>query len=440
MSFERVVYYTSVALMRTGCALSVLSLAALVGACQTASEPGPQPPSRVDVALENDQRTIDARVPRNATLETLLRAHDLPADVSASLVTSIRSVFNPRELRADRPYQIKSTLDGIFREFRYQIDADRLLRVVALATEAGGTPALDAEVVTLPKDLELDALVAEIGREHASLVGTFEAAGESIQLALELADVFGGLVDFNSDLQKGDRIEVLFERAMRDGEPIGYGDVQAATLENDGRRLTAIRFAGADGKPGWYDEEGRSLKRQFLQSPLPFEPRITSRFSYRRLHPVHGRTRAHLGVDYGAPRGTPVKAVADGVVELAGRNGEAGNMVRLRHAGGYQTAYLHLSSFGPGIRRGLRVQQGQLIGRVGATGTATGPHLDYRIIKNGVYVNPLVELKRMPKGDPIAAAELPAFAAVRDEALGELMQRAASIAPPPPSTPGGAPK
>jgi murein DD-endopeptidase MepM/ murein hydrolase activator NlpD len=417
-----------------------MGLVALAGACQTNPDNSTPPPSRVDVALAIDQQSVEARVPRNATLETLLRAHNLPADVTASLVTSVRTVFNPRELRADRPYRIVSTLDGIFREFRYQIDADRLLRVVALASDAGGGPAIDAEVVTLPKDLELDSIVAEIGRDHASLVGTFEAAGESIQLALELADVFGGLVDFNSDLQDGDRIEVLFERAMRDGAPIGYGDIKAATLENDGRRLTAVRFVGDDGKPGWYDEEGRSLKRQFLQSPLPFEPRITSRFSYRRLHPVHGRTRAHLGVDYGAPRGTAVKAVADGVVELAGYNGEAGNMVRLRHAGGYQTAYLHLSSFGPGIRRGVRVQQGQLIGRVGATGTATGPHLDYRIIKNGVYVNPLVELKRMPKGDPIAAREMAAFAETRDNALGELRQRTAAAGPPPVSTPGGTPK
>jgi murein DD-endopeptidase MepM/ murein hydrolase activator NlpD len=414
--------------MRTGRLVSVVGVAILAAACQTASEPQTPPPSRTDVALENDQRTIEARVPRNATLETLLRGHNLPADVTASLVTSVRSVFNPRELRADRPYRISSTLDGIFREFRYQIDTDRLLRVVALGAGGAGAPTLDAEVVTLPRELALDALFVEIGREHASLVGAFDAAGEGIQLALMLADVFGGLVDFNSDLQNGDRIEVLFERATRHGEPIGYGEVRAAILENDGRRLTAVRFAGSDGKAGWYDEDGRSLKRQFLQSPLPFEPRITSRFSYRRLHPVHGRTRAHLGVDYGAPRGTPVKAVADGVVELAGRNGEAGNMVRLRHAGGYQTAYLHLSSFGPGIRRGVRVEQGQLIGRVGATGTATGPHLDYRIIKNGVYVNPLAELKRMPKGEPISAAARPAFAGVRDEALGELQQRAAAAA------------
>lgn len=437
----RVLSYTFRALMPTARITAILCAAAIAAACDSSPAPEAPAPSRTDIALGGDERTIEARVPRNATLETLLRGHDLPAELTASLVTSVRSVFRPRDLRADRPYRIRQTLDGIFREFRYQIDADRLLRVVSRGPDEAGTPALHAEVLTLPKELELDALVAEIGREHSSLVGTFEAAGESIQLALELAQIFGGVVDFNSDLQRGDRVEVLFERATRNGEPIGYGDVKAAVLENDGRRLVAVRFVGAGGEPGWYDEEGRSMKRQFLQSPLPFEPRITSRFSYRRLHPVHGRTRAHLGVDYGAPRGTPVKAVANGVVELAARNGEAGNMVRLRHSGGYKTAYLHLSAFGPGIRPGVRVEQGQLIGRVGATGTATGPHLDYRIMKNGVYVNPLVELKRMPKGDPIAATELPEFTRVRAVVLGELEQRAATAeAARPKPAPDGAPQ
>lgn len=419
--------------------LSVMCAAAIVAACRSASAPPPAPPPRADVALPRDEQAVEARVPRNATLETLLRHHELPADVSASLVDAVRGVFNPREIRADRSYRISHTLDGIFREFQYQIDADRLLRVVALGRGEGGTPALDAEVVTLPKELVTEAIVAEIDREHPSLIGALDAEGESVQLALELADVFGGLVDFNSDLQPGDRVEVLFERAVRSGEAAGYGEIKAAILENDDRRLTAVRFTGTDGKAGWYDEQGHSLRRQFLASPLPFEPRVTSRFSYRRLHPVHGRTRAHLGVDYGAPRGTAVKAAASGVVELAGRSGEAGNMVRLRHPGGYQTAYLHLSSFGPGIRPGVRVDQGQLIGRVGATGTATGPHLDYRIIRNGVYVNPLAELKKMPKGNPIPGAAMPAFTSLRDDVLGELQRRVTVAGQPVPPS-GGLPK
>ena len=408
----------------TSISLALASLLA-AAACERAGDLPARGGGR-DIALQRDADTIEARVPRDATLESLFRQNNLSGDLTAALVGALGGVFNPRDLRANQSYWLTRSLEGLFREFRYEIDTDRLLRVVMTATADGAPPAFDATVVTLPKDMELAGIAAVIGREHPSLVGSLEAQGQNIQLALELAEIFGGEVDFNSDLQNGDRIEVLFERATREGEFIGYGDIKAAVLENEGRRITAIRFAGADGKPGWHDEQGRSLKRQFLQSPLPFEPRVTSRFSYRRLHPVHGTTRAHLGVDYGAPSGTPVRAVATGTVEAAGWSGEAGRMVRIRHSGGYQTAYLHLSSFAPGIRPGVRVDQGQLIGRVGASGTATGPHLDYRIIKNGAYVNPLVELKRMPKGEPIAPEARAAFERTRDEALGELQTRLAA--------------
>jgi murein DD-endopeptidase MepM/ murein hydrolase activator NlpD len=375
---------------------------------------GSAAPLRQDIVLTSMTRAIDGRVPRDATFETLFRGHALPPAVSAPVVGAIGAVFNPRGLRADQPYRIHQATDGALREFQYQIDADRLLRVEA----TGESPAtFRAEVVALPKSFERAAVAVEITRDRPSLIGALDAAGESVELALTLATVFGGEVDFNSDLQPGDRLEVYFERATRDGESAGYGQIWAAVLENAGRAITAVRFVGADGKPGWYDEAGRSLRRQFLKSPLPFDGRVTSRFSYRRLHPVSGKGRPHLGVDYGAPVGTPVRAVAAGVVQFAGWSGEAGRMVRLRHGGGYETAYLHLSAFGPGIRPGVRVQQEQLIGRVGATGAVTGPHLDYRIIKNGRYVNPLTELRNMPKGEPIAAAERAAFDQSRDQAL-----------------------
>jgi murein DD-endopeptidase MepM/ murein hydrolase activator NlpD len=159
---------------------------------------------------------------------------------------------------------------------------------------------------------------------------------------------------------------------------------------------------------------------------LPFSPRVTSAFSYNRFHPVHGDYRPHLGVDFGAPFGTAVNAVAAGVVEAAEWAGEAGRMVKIRHAGGYETAYLHLSSYAPGIRPGVRVEQGALIGRVGQSGTATGPHLDYRIIKNGVYVNPIAELARMPQGEPIPAGLLSDFQKQRDQLVRQLRDQLAS--------------
>jgi murein DD-endopeptidase MepM/ murein hydrolase activator NlpD len=389
--------------------------AVLAVACQTGS-PAPAAPRR-DVQLGQDGHTIEALVPPNATLETLLRQERMPDELAASIIQAVRGVFNPRGLRADQVYRITRTMDGLFREFRYEIDADSFLRV-AIRRTGDSNEAIDVAVLPLPKEYELSAAVAEITREQNSLVGAFESMGENVQLPLQVAQIFSGEVDFNADLQLGDRVDVLFDRATREGEFIGYGDVRAAVLQVGARRLTAFRFVRPDGKVDWYDAEGKSLRRQFLRSPFSFNPRVTSGFSYNRFHPVHRTRRPHLGVDYGAPYGTPVLAVANGVVEFAGWSGEAGRMVRIRHAGGYKTAYLHLSSFGPGVRVGARVDQGTTIGRVGQTGTATGPHLDYRILKNNVYVNPIAELRRMPTGgEPLAADLLPEFSRQRDEML-----------------------
>jgi len=403
--------------------LIALPLATLV-ACAPAPAPSAATTGR-DIPLPIEAQTIDATVPPDATLESLFRRHNFSAETTGLLLQAVSTVFNPKQLRANQAYRITRTLDGLFREFSYQIDADRLLNV----RPASGTSAFAAEVITQPKELEVEAIEVQIGKGQ-SLVGVLEAQGENVQLALELANIYGGEVDFNSDLQPGDRLECLFERATRHGEFVGYGRVIAAVLVNDGRRLPAVLFADADGVDAYYDQEGRSLKRQFLKSPLPFDPRITSRFSFRRLHPVHGNVRPHLGVDLGAPYGTSVKAVASGVVDFVGMNGEAGRMVRIRHAGGYQTAYLHLSAFAPGLHPGSRVTQGDFIGRVGSSGTATGPHLDYRIIRNGTYVDPIAELKKMPKGEAIAAGRLTGFAATRDEAMKSLTSALAAAHPP----------
>lgn len=394
----------------------ILTLTLVSGACA-------QPSARADARTARDitlpvdgqlGQLFDGKVPQNATLETLFASHNVSASVTTAILKAVTSVFNPRGLRANQTYQMTRALDGSFREFRYQIDLDRELRVSAAA--AGE---IAADVVTMPKDIEVQALDLEIGKGQ-SLVGVLEAHGETIQLALALADIYGGEVDFNSDLQPGDRIEVLFERATRQGQFVSYGQVKAAILANDGRRIHAVLFPGADGHPAYFDQDGRSLKRQFLKSPLPLDPRITSAFSMHRVHPVYGGVRAHLGVDLGAPTGTAVKAVANGVVESMSTTGDAGRMVRLRHTGGYETAYLHLSAFAPGLHVGLRVAQNDVIGKVGSSGAATGPHLDYRIIKNGTYVDPMAELKKMPKGEALARELLPAFGRVRDNVLGQM--------------------
>lgn len=369
--------------------------------------------------------TTQNSVPRNATFAGLLRQQQLAPELADSVVEAMRSVFDPRRLKADQTYWVTHTLDGLFREFRYQINADELLRVALRtgAEAAHGTPVFNVEVVTLPKEYQRTAVSAQITPETNSLIAAFRAHGENQLLPLDLAQIFAGEVDFNSQLQQGDRFDVWFDRAVRSGEFVGYGDIHAAVIDVGGRRLTAYRFADEDGKASFYDEAGRSLRRAFLKAPLEFNPRITSGFSYNRFHPVHGTRRPHLGVDYGAPTGTRVITVGSGVVSFAGWSGEAGRLVKIRHSDGYETMYLHLSGFAPGIRAGARVDQGDLIGYVGMTGTATGPHLDYRVTKNGKYLNPVTAFAGMPGGEPIPEARMAEFFALRDEINAQMSAR-----------------
>jgi murein DD-endopeptidase MepM/ murein hydrolase activator NlpD len=392
-------------------------LAAALGAC------APDVPSsrarRPDVVLRAETETIQAVVPRHASLDSILRRHQLPAELVNAAIMSARAVFNPRELRADRPYRLVRSLDGLLREFVYEIDANRFLRIVS--RDLTRPHLLDAEVLPFEKQTSIAAVTARIDADHSSLIAAVDAAGEEIQLALSLAEIFSGAIDFHSDLQHGDTFDVLFEKSTREGQFAGYGAILGAKLSLSGRHYQAFRWTDpTTGRPGYYDLEGRSLKRLLLSSPLRFEPRVTSGFSRRRLHPVHRTFRAHLGVDYAAPPGAAVVAVAGGVVLSAGWSGGGGNTVHLRHAGGLETYYLHLSAFGKGVRRGARVDQGQVIGRVGSTGTATGPHLDYRLKKNGAFVNPITAHRSQPPGQPIPAVHRAAYHVVRDNFLRQL--------------------
>jgi murein DD-endopeptidase MepM/ murein hydrolase activator NlpD len=384
-----------------------------------------------DLVLPAEVETITARVPRNATLDGLLRQHELAVGLVDAAVKSVTGVFNPRDLRAERPYRLVRSFDGLLREFEYQIDADNFLRIFNPDHRRPGE--FEAVVVPIEKETEVIAVRGNIGGDTTSLIGALDTAGEGIQLALSLAEVFSGSIDFNSDLQPGDGFEVVFEKATHAGDFAGYGNILGARFVADGREHYAYRWTDAKtGKSAYYDEQGRSLRRFFLKSPLRFEPRITSGFSLRRRHPVHGSYRAHLGVDYGAPQGSAVVSVAAGTVASAGWAGGGGKQVRVRHSSGYESYYLHLSRFGKGIRAGARVRQGDVIGFVGSTGTVTGPHLDYRLRKNGFFVNPRVEHGKLPPGDPISTAHLAAFHQQRDEIAGRMATALAESARPRP--------
>jgi murein DD-endopeptidase MepM/ murein hydrolase activator NlpD len=374
-----------------------------------------------DIELVADMTVVTAKVAAGATLASILRTNAIVASDVAAIVQRAASVFDLRKVRAQQPYRLVKSSRGLLQRLEYEIDGDRLLRIERAAPKDDA--ALLAGVVPIPKTRRMTVVRGVIDRGHSSLVAALDAAGETIDLTLALADIFGGEIDFSTEVQPGDRFELAVEKYYRDDQQFGgYGPIVAAEFTNDGRRVRAVRFTPEGGTPGYYDEHGRSMRRFFLASPLKFQPVVTSAFSRSRLHPVLREHRAHLGVDYRAPAGAPVIAVADGVVVSAGMNGGAGRMVHLRHANGFETEYLHLSAIA--VRAGAHVRQGELVGRVGSSGLATGPHLDYRLKKNGTFVNPTTAHRVMPPGTPIPAEQMPAFVQVRDRTTAVLVTSA----------------
>jgi murein DD-endopeptidase MepM/ murein hydrolase activator NlpD len=372
-----------------------------------------------DVRLPVESRIVSARVVAGATLASVLRGCKVAEAEVAEIVSRAASVFDLRKVRTAQPYRLEQAGDGVLRRFEYEIDNDRFLRIARAEVAAP----LVAEVLPIAKTRAIETVSGTIDRTAPSLFAAMDAAGEAVDLSVSLADIFGGEIDFSTDLQPGDRFELLVEKQYRDGHAFaGYGPILAAEFDNRGRRYRAVRFAPPDGgAAAYYDERGVSMRRFFLMSPLKFQPIVSSGFSHSRLHPILREYRPHLGVDYKAPIGAPVIAVADGVVVEAGMSGGAGRMVHLRHANAFESEYLHLSVIS--TRVGAHVRQGELIGRVGASGLATGPHLDYRLKKNGVFINPLTAQRAMPPAEPVPATLFAAFAEVRDRAFAELSTR-----------------
>jgi murein DD-endopeptidase MepM/ murein hydrolase activator NlpD len=319
-----------------------------------------------------------------------------------ALVRAARPVYDLARLAVGHPYTLSLGPDSYLAGFSYEIDELRTLRVER------SNHSLAATVEERSFDLATKLVRGEIA---TSLFAAVNDAGEGDTLALQLADIFAWDVDFHTELRPGDTFRIAVEELSLDGKPVREGRILAAELLRGARRLQAVWFDTVDG-PGYYTPSGRPLRKAFLRSPLKFT-RISSGFTHARLHPILGIMTPHLGIDYAAPTGTPVLASADGLVSLAGIYGGFGEAVRLRHANGYETLYGHLSRIL--VRPGQRVFQGQVIGNVGATGLATGPHLDYRMSRNGVFLNPLtVEL---PPAEPIPDRERPSFDVVRDRDL-----------------------
>ena len=263
----------------------------------------------------------------------------------------------------------------------------------------------------------------EVERKHcsasinSSLWGTIMEHDLPYALAAEFEDIFQWTVDFFG-IQPGDTFKVIYDEKFVDGTSVGIGRIWGAEFCSGGKQIYAIPYAQEEGKLRYWESNGASLRKQLLKAPLKYS-RISSKFSRSRLHPVYKVYRPHLGVDYAAPAGTPVHSVADGIVTFAGWDrGGGGNTIKIKHAGSLETGYLHLKSFAKGIKVGSRISQGQLIGYVGSTGASTGPHLDFRIKKNGTPIDPL-KVPQEPS-EPIAEAHKARFEAIRDRVIAEL--------------------
>ncbi len=353
---------------------------------------------------------------RGSTLYDILRSASLAPPKIQEIGDALKRLVDPRSLKASDRYEVAHSTAGDF----YRLTITRGLRKYTVSALPGAAAALSVLAEDVPLTVEERSLS---GRLKSSLWESLSAQEADAELIMGFADIFAWNIDFLTELREGDRYAVLWERKSTPSGEVAERKILAALY--DGKytgRKTAVLFGGE-----YYDPDGSSVRKAFLHAPLNFR-RISSGFTHRRFHPILRYFRPHLGIDYAAPQGTPVVSVGNGTVIFKGRKGMYGNLVQVRHNGTYTTYYAHLSRFAKNIRRGSHVSQGQVIGYVGQTGHATGPHLDFRVVKNGKFVN-FLKLK-FPADKHVPAAQRPEFNALaqeRQEQLEDLLNQAAPL-------------
>jgi murein DD-endopeptidase MepM/ murein hydrolase activator NlpD len=337
-----------------------------------------------EIDLETKQDTtpelteLRETIQRGETLSDILSRHDFSPSEIHKIRTEVLPVYDLRKIKASQEIRLYTTAEGVFSGLEYDIDRENYL---CIRKEEG---IYQAGLKIFPFETEIHMIWGTI---EDNLPNAITREGEKEILGYELAEIFAWDIDFYTDLRKGDSFQVLFEKKFLRNEFVDYGPILAAEFQNQGKKFQAFRFTYPDTKESdYFSPDGESLRREFLKSPIKFA-RITSRFSHSRLHPIRKVFRPHYGVDYAAKPGTPVQATADGTVTLAGWNGASGRMIKIRHSNFYETMYLHLRKCF--VKKEDKVKGSQIIGEVGASGEATGPHLDYRIRYHGRYINPL---------------------------------------------------
>ena len=352
------------------------------------------------------------QVGNGETFTGLFTKLGLSSQDAYSLVQACDTVFDVRKMQAGKAFDAYYA-DSTALAPRYVVYHHSLVKRTVFAC------ADSLQVYAVYRPVEIVEKSADV-TISTSLWNDFLAADASPFLILELADVYAWTVDFFG-LQAQDRFRVLYREKECEGETVGLDRIEYAEFLRGDSVLPAVYFDQGDGGNRYWNEKGESMQKAFLKAPLKFN-RISSGFSYHRKHPVHGTVRPHTGVDYAAPTGTPVMSIGDGTVLSVGYAGGGGNTVKIRHNSVYTTAYLHLSKYAKGLHAGQRVRQGEVIGYVGATGTATGPHLDFRVSKNGSPVNPLK--LESPPSVPIKEENRPVLDSliqVRQQVLNQLL-------------------
>ncbi len=375
----------------------------------------PPPSAAASAASREEARIVEGVVGAGESFRKILERIEVPRAHAEALIAALGRELDFKSLRAGVRWRFElDAADGrpIFGELRLSP-----IETIAVKATAGGY-----DVQRLREELETRTVVFG-GVIERSLYDSIEAAGESTSIIPEFVDVFAWDLDFYTDQHPGDRFKVVAEKRFRDGAFYGYGRVLAAEYAGKAGTFRAF-WHESEGRGGYYDEKGQSAERTILRTPLKYV-RVTSRFG-TRFHPILHRTKGHMGVDLAAPEGTPVRATASGRVSFAGRQGGSGNLIVLRHDNGLTSLYMHLSRFAKGLHDGQRVEQRQVIGYVGMTGLATGPHLHFGLKKNGSYIDPM--RVRGDRGKALAGAALAAF---KSEA-GARIATLAAVDPEPP--------
>ncbi|MFL8987953.1 peptidoglycan DD-metalloendopeptidase family protein [Pseudomonas sp. QLc11A] len=401
---------------------------------QATNEPATSPFAQIDNSAEDTQETAQAEpapvveveekkpashreviVAKGDTLSTLFEKVGLPATSVHEILASDKQAKQFSQLKRGQKLEFELSPDGQLTNLHSKLND---VESISLTRNDKGYTFNRITAKPTVRSAYVHGVI------NSSLSQSAARAGLSHSLTMDMASVFGYDVDFAQDIRQGDEFDVIYEQKVVNGKAVGNGPILSARFTNRGKTYTAVRYTNKQGNSSYYTADGNSMRKAFIRTPVDFA-RISSKFSMGRKHPILNKIRAHKGVDYAAPRGTPIKAAGDGKVLLAGRRGGYGNTVVLQHGNTYTTLYGHMQGFAKGVKTGGTVKQGQVIGYIGTTGLSTGPHLHYEFQVNGVHVDPLGQ--KLPMADPIAKAERARFLAQSQPLMARMDQEKATM-------------